>query len=114
MSDVWAVVELMGHVKHAGRLTEEEKFGGKLGRIDQPRGDAWVTHYFGAQSVYRITICDEQTARAVAEANPVRPVQAYELASALNVPARLSHTDADDYDDREPGDEDDPDEDVPY
>lgn len=33
---VWAVVELMGHVKLAGRLTEEEKFGAKLGRPDIP------------------------------------------------------------------------------
>lgn len=34
---VWAVVELMGHVKMAGRLTEEEKFGAKMGRLDIPR-----------------------------------------------------------------------------
>lgn len=34
--EVWAVVELMGHVKLAGRLTEEEKFGTKMGRLDIP------------------------------------------------------------------------------
>jgi hypothetical protein len=34
--DVWAIVELMGHVRLAGRLTEEEKFGVKMGRLDIP------------------------------------------------------------------------------
>lgn len=33
---VWAIVELMGHVRLAGRLTEEEKFGTKMGRLDIP------------------------------------------------------------------------------
>ena len=32
----WAVVELMGHVKLAGIITEEEKFGAKMGRLDIP------------------------------------------------------------------------------
>lgn len=35
--DSWAVVELMGHVRMAGRVTEEEHFGGKMGRIDIPK-----------------------------------------------------------------------------
>lgn len=36
--DAWAIVELMGHVRIAGRLTEEEKFGSKMGRLDIPSG----------------------------------------------------------------------------
>lgn len=31
---MWAIVELMGHVRLAGYVTEEERFGAKLGRID--------------------------------------------------------------------------------
>lgn len=34
--EVWAIVELMGHVRLAGRLSEEEKFGAKMGRLDIP------------------------------------------------------------------------------
>lgn len=34
--ETWAVVELMGHVKLAGKLTEEERFGAKMGRLDIP------------------------------------------------------------------------------
>lgn len=38
MSDVveWGIVELMGHVRLAGRVSEVERFGAKLGRIDIP------------------------------------------------------------------------------
>lgn len=35
-TETWAIVELMGHVRLAGRLSEEEKFGSKLGRLDIP------------------------------------------------------------------------------
>jgi hypothetical protein len=38
MEETWAIVELMGHVRLAGRLTEEEKFGAKMGRLDIPAG----------------------------------------------------------------------------
>lgn len=37
MDDSWAIVELMGHVRMAGRVSEEERFGAKLGRIDIPQ-----------------------------------------------------------------------------
>jgi hypothetical protein len=38
-----------------------------------------VTQYFGGGSVYRITVCDEATARAVAANAGPSPVHAYEL-----------------------------------
>jgi hypothetical protein len=34
--DSWCVLELFGHVRMAGRVTEEERFGSKMGRIDVP------------------------------------------------------------------------------
>jgi hypothetical protein len=36
-TEMWAVVELMGHVKMAGRVSEEERFGAKMGRIEIPQ-----------------------------------------------------------------------------
>lgn len=77
--DSWAVVELMGHVRMAGRLTEEERFGGKMGRLDVPDGDRFVTTYFTAGSVYRITPTTEELARSVAARNKPEPVHRYEL-----------------------------------
>ena len=35
--DQWAIVELMGHVRVAGKVTEVELFGAKMGRIEIPR-----------------------------------------------------------------------------
>ena len=32
----WAIVEVLGHRKHAGRVREEERFGAKMLRIDVP------------------------------------------------------------------------------
>ena len=75
----WAVVELLGHVRMAGLVTEEDRFGGKLGRIDIPVGDKFITQYFGHGSVYRLTPCSEEVARAVSSANEPRPVHVYEL-----------------------------------
>ena len=33
----WAVVEMMGHVRIAGYVTEETRFGAALGRVDIPQ-----------------------------------------------------------------------------
>jgi hypothetical protein len=78
--DLWAVVELMGHVRLAGRLTEEERFGSKMGRLDIPQDDGqFVTQFFGGGSVYRITVVSEEVARAVAKAGKIEPVHPWEM-----------------------------------
>ena len=60
----WAIVELMGYCKLAGRLSEEEKFGAKIGRIDVPTGPGeFRVHYFTPASIYRITIVTEEMVR---------------------------------------------------
>ena len=76
----WGILELMGHVKIAGFITEEELFGGKIGRIDIPCQDgSSFTQFFGGHAVYRLTPVSEQVARAFAIRNQPRPVQVYEL-----------------------------------
>jgi hypothetical protein len=74
----WGILELLGHVRLAGRVSEVEMSGEKLGRIDVPQGDVWLTRYFGGRSVYQIAVCDEATARAVAARCRPEPVHAYE------------------------------------
>lgn len=74
-SEVWACVALMGHVELWGRLSEEEKFGVKMGRIDIPKGDGddeYVTQWFGGSAIYRITHTTEETAREMAGYRPRR------------------------------------------
>jgi hypothetical protein len=76
----WAVLELMGHVRTAGRITEEQRFGAVLGRCDVPQDDgSFVTVYFGGSSVYRLTPCSEEAARAVALRNKPEPVHQWEM-----------------------------------
>jgi hypothetical protein len=75
----WAIVELMGHVRLAGRLTEVERFGSKLGQLDIPTAEGgFVTQFFGGGSVYRITAVSEQVARDVAASNQPQPIHTWE------------------------------------
>lgn len=87
--ETWAVVELMGHVRLAGRLTEENLFGSALGRIDIPVGDGtdeFITQYFGGGSVYRITPVSEEAARQVARHARPAPIYRLELTAGRTEP----------------------------
>src|SRR5262245_43655089 len=77
----WAILELMGHVRLAGRVTEESHFGVALGRIDIPTlaGDGYTTQYFGGSSIYRLTPTTEAIARSIAQHNQPQPVRSWEL-----------------------------------
>lgn len=66
----WAVVEIFGHRRHAGRTREEERFGAKLLRIDVPNQGApaehgWTTHYYGGSSIFSFTPTDEASAMRI-------------------------------------------------
>jgi hypothetical protein len=92
----WAILELMGHVKLAGRVTEEEHFGAKLGRIDIPNGDGgFTTQYFSGGSIYRLTPTTEEIARHIALNNQPKPVQVWELPapSKADIPAEELYSD---------------------
>lgn len=66
--DSWAIVELMGHVALAGRVTKPGEYGG-LWQIDIPERETFRTEFFGSQSVYRIRMVSEEIARAYARPN---------------------------------------------
>lgn len=70
----WAIVELMGHVMIAGLVTEEERFGVKMGRCDipGPDGTVFATQYFSGASVYRVTPTTEENATKIALARQPR------------------------------------------
>lgn len=96
--DQWAIVELMGHVKIAGHVTEAEYFGAKMGRIDIPNAEGgFTTQYFSGGSVYRLTPTTEEIARAAAIRNQPAPVYQWELPKALT-----AATDEDDEFEEEP------------
>jgi hypothetical protein len=72
----WAVVEVMGHLQLAGKVSEENLFGTVLMRVDVPdetQADGFYTRYFGGSSIYSLTPCTEEVARAVAAQRTRKP-----------------------------------------
>jgi|GEM_PF-1673818 len=67
-NDAWAVVDLLGHVTIAGRITKPGEYGG-LWQIDIPEEETFRTEFFGSQSVYRLRMVSEEIARAYAKPN---------------------------------------------
>jgi hypothetical protein len=72
----WAILEIFGHRKHAGRIREEERFGTKMLRIDIPiEGDpavkGWRSHYYSGGSIFSLSLTDE--ASVLAANAPYRP-----------------------------------------
>jgi hypothetical protein len=72
----WAIVEVMGHRRLAGYVSEQPIAGAALVRVDvpatdgdapdvyggDPRGTPGYTQMIGVQSIYALTPCDEATA----------------------------------------------------
>ena len=82
----WAILELMGHRKLAGLVSEATIAGGAFIRIDVPgaKGNA-ATQFYSPASVYCITPVSEELARQTAQSYQPAPVSRYEL------PAEIPH-----------------------
>ncbi len=107
----WCILELMGHVRLGGKVTEENLFGTKMGRIDIPGTDGkFTTQFFAGSAVYRLTPTTEQIARAVAASSQPEPISRWELPQLQAPVAAVSREAGDPYDregDSEEGDGDD-------
>lgn len=78
--EMWAVVELLGHRRLAGRLTEQQVAGQVLLRVDVPALDgSMTTQLYGGQAIYCLTPTTEEVARALALRLQPEPVHRYEL-----------------------------------
>lgn len=101
--EAWGIVELMGHQRVAGRLSEQPLGGGNLLRVDipadkkdDPHGIKFRTAFYGASAIYAVHITDEAAARQVATNIGTRPPFAYELSQAVAriAPSASVHDDA--------------------
>lgn len=74
-----ALVELMGHGKIAGRISERQIAGAMMLQVDVPatRHAEAFTKVFGASAIYCITFCDEATANRLADSFAVPPINPY-------------------------------------
>jgi hypothetical protein len=79
----WAIVELMGHVRMAGHVVEEECFGTKMLRLDVPAIEdiklKEFTTWVSGGSLYRVTPTTEEIAKGVVRANRPVPVNPYDV-----------------------------------
>lgn len=76
----WCILEVMGHRKLGGYVTEQPLFGTAMLRIDIPNAESYTTEYYGGSSIYALHPVSEEVARAFAARSRVRPVEVYELA----------------------------------
>jgi hypothetical protein len=74
----WVILELMGHRRLAGWLTEQEIAGKGFLRLQTDE----ATQFYSPAAVYCITPTTEELARKVAATSRPAPVTRYELAAA--------------------------------
>jgi hypothetical protein len=93
--EAWGLLELFGHQRLAGRLTEQTIGGCSFIRIDVPAVDGVqeYTRLFGQGAIYGITITTEDVARRLAAGMRARPISPYDLPRTPALPSRGSPDD---------------------
>jgi len=74
--DQWAIVEVMGHARYAGRVTEEAVGGCSFVRVDVPEMDNLpaFTKLLGQSSIFSITPVTRDVAIEAAKQFRSRPI----------------------------------------
>lgn len=93
----WVILELMGHRRLAGYLTEQEIAGRGFLRLDVPPddGQSSASQLYSPTSVYCTTPTTETVARAVATGSRPAPVHRWELEPARPLSGADSEADLD-------------------
>jgi len=78
----WCVIELMGHRRVVGYVSEQLIAGRQFLRVDRPaaHGEPALTQYYSPAAVYGLHPTTEAMVRAaVAQVEPYRPLERWEL-----------------------------------
>ena len=86
----WAILELLGHRRLGGYVTEQTLAGHGVLRLGVPaiNGHTETTQFYAPSALYCLTPTTEELARAVAELTRPQPVHRYELPEERVVRAR--------------------------
>ncbi|WP_225031773.1 hypothetical protein [Paraburkholderia sp. XV] len=93
--DQWAIIELFGHQRIAGRVTEQTIGGCSFVRVDVPAFEAVgsiaatqaFTKLFGQGAIYAVNFVDEDAARLVGSQIRVQPIDEWSVRRAIeNLP----------------------------
>jgi hypothetical protein len=77
----WAIVELMGHRKLAGHVTEQEIAGSAFLRLDiHDSNSDVVTQFYSPGAVYCITPTTEEIARKIGDRSKPQPALRHQAA----------------------------------
>lgn len=88
----WAIVEVMGYQRLAGKVTEQAVGGTSFVRVDVPEVGCCqpFTKLLGSGAIYAITITDEETAKAAAGHLLQRPMDEWSARRMLGI-AHIEH-----------------------
>lgn len=87
----WALLELFGHQRLAGKVTEQQLGGASFVRVDVPlddkkaghssgvRGGWKLTRLYNPSAIYSITPVTEETARMVAKSIAAEPITRWDV-----------------------------------
>jgi hypothetical protein len=79
----WALLELFGHQRLAGRVTEQQIGGASFVRVDVPedgKKKGWkLTRHYNPSAIYSITPITEQTCRMLAQQITAEPVTRWDV-----------------------------------
>lgn len=86
--DAWGLLELFGHQRLAGRLSEQTIGGCHFIRIDVPAvGEVQeYTRFFTQGAIYGMTMTSEDVARRLAAGLRARPIQAWDMPQTPALP----------------------------
>jgi len=77
----WAVVEVMGHARYAGRVSEYTQLGVPLVRVEVPAvgGEEAFDKLLGPTAIFRVTPCSKEAATEAARQFRVTPLALVDL-----------------------------------